>query len=79
MYLARLTRPDVLLATSYLATKAQQATEGDHRATLRIVSYLNEAINHGIEIYCTELKFHLHCDASWASHYDGSSVTRAGY
>jgi len=44
MYLARLTRPDVLLATSYLATKAQKPTEGDHRAALRIVSYLNETI-----------------------------------
>jgi len=75
MYLARLSRPDVLLATAYLATKAQHPTEGDHRAALRIVSYLNQTINHGIKIKCTELKFHLHCDASWASHHDGSSHT----
>jgi hypothetical protein len=73
MYLARLTRPDVLLAKSYLTTKAQQPTEGDHGPALRIVSYLNETIDHGIKIHCTELKFHLHCDASWASHHDGSS------
>ena len=64
MYLARLSRPDVLLATAYLATKAQHPTEGDHRAALRIVSYLNQTINHGIKIKCTELKFHLHCDAA---------------
>jgi len=71
MYLARLTRPD----TSYLATKAQQPTEGDHRSALRIVSYLNETIGHGIKIHCTELKFQLHCDSSWASHHVGSSHT----
>jgi hypothetical protein len=75
MYLARLSRPDVLLATAFLATKAQNPTEGHHRAALRIISYLKATINHGIKINCQELRFHLHCDASWASHHDGSSHT----
>ena len=75
MYLARLSRPDVLLATAFLATKAQNPTEGHHRAALRIISYLKATITHGIKINCQELRFHLHCDASWASHHDGSSHT----
>ena len=73
MYLARLSRPDLLLATAYLATKAQHPKEGDYKAALRIVSYIKNTINHGIKINCTELQFHLHCDASWSSHHDGSS------
>ena len=75
MYIARLSRPDLLLATAYLATKAQHPKEGDHKAALRIISYMKATINHGIKISCQELKFHLHCDASWASHHDGSSHT----
>ena len=75
MYIAGLSRPDLLLATAYLATKAQHPKEGDHKAALRIISYIKATINHGIKISCQELKFHLHCDASWASHHDGSSHT----
>ena len=76
MYIARLSRPDLLLATAYLATKAQHPKEGDHKAALRIISYMKATINHGIQISCQELKFHLHCDASWSSHHDGSSHAR---
>ena len=39
MYVARLTRPDVLLAITYLPTKAQHPKEGDYNAALRIISY----------------------------------------
>ena len=74
MYLAHLSRPDLLLATANLATQAQHPKEGDHKAALRIISYIKSTINHGIKIDCKQLKFHLHCDASWASHH-GSSHT----
>ena len=46
MYVARLTRPDVLLATAYLATKAQHPKEGDYKAALRIISYLHGTISY---------------------------------
>ena len=65
MYLEKLTRPDVLLATAYLATKAQHPKEGDYKAALRIISYLKGTTIYGIVVNCRELKFHLHCDASW--------------
>ena len=41
MYVARLTRLDILLATAYLATKAQHRKEGDHKVALCIIFYLN--------------------------------------
>ena len=64
-----------LLATAYLATKSQHSKEGDHKAVLRIIAYIKITINHGIKINCKKLRLHLHCDASWASHHDGSSHT----
>jgi len=36
---------------------------------------LKATSNYGITIKCTEIKLHLHCDASWASHHDGNSHT----
>jgi hypothetical protein len=75
MYIARLTRPDILLTISYLATKSQQPTDIDHKNALRVLSYLKETSNYGIKINCQEMRLHLHCDASWASHRDGNSHT----
>ena len=40
IYVAGLNRSDVLLATAYLATKAQHPKEDDYKAVLRIISYL---------------------------------------
>ena len=73
MYIARLSRLDLLLATAYQATKAQHPK--DHKAALRIISFMKATINHWIKIVCKELKFHFHCDASWAFHHDASSHT----
>ena len=55
MYVARLTRPDVLLATAYLATKAQHPKEGDYKVALRIISYLHCTTSYGIVVNCREL------------------------
>ena len=63
MFVARLSRPDVLLATSYLATKAQHPKEGDYKVALCITSYLQGTPSHDIVVNCRDLKFRLHCDA----------------
>ena len=55
MYLARLTRPDVLLATAHLDTKAQHPKEGDYKAALRIISYLHGTTSYDIIVNCREL------------------------
>jgi len=75
MYVARLTRPDILLSISFLATKSQQPTDADYNNALRVLAYLKSTSNYGIIIKCQELKLHIHCDASWASHHDGNSHT----
>jgi len=45
MKVIRLTRPDVLLATAYHATKAQHSKEGDYNAALCIISYLQVMVS----------------------------------
>ena len=73
MYVARLTRPDVLPAISFLASKSQQPTDADYNNALRVLANLKSTLNYGMVIQYTELKIHLHCDASqWASHHDGN-------
>ena len=55
MYIARLSRSDLQLATAYLATKAQHPKEGDHKVALRIISYMKATINHEIKIASQKL------------------------
>jgi hypothetical protein len=40
MYLARFTRPDVLMPVTYLATKSANPTQGDYNKGMKILSYL---------------------------------------
>ena len=53
--IARLLRPDLLLATAYLATKPQHPKEGDHKTALRIISYMKATINHSMSRIKTTL------------------------
>jgi hypothetical protein len=75
MYLARLTRPDILLAVTYLATRSHQANDVDVRHVYRIISYLEATQNDGVTIHCTDLQIHVLCDASFAVHADGRGHT----
>jgi hypothetical protein len=75
MYLARLTRPDILFSVSYLATKSQNPTSQDWKDAIRIVKYLNGTQSHGIHINCSNLDIFAHCDASYGTHHDGKGHT----
>jgi hypothetical protein len=75
MYIARLTRPDILLPVSYLATRAHIATNEDWEKLLKVLRYLRDFSNDGITIKCEELQLYAHCDASYAVHQDGRSQT----
>jgi len=75
MFLARMTRPDILLTVSYLATKTSNPTQVDLNRLYRIISYLINTKNYGLHINCTSLELHAHCDASYGSHIDGHSHT----
>jgi len=75
MYLARLTRADILLPVTYLATRSHIATSSDFDKLSRVLWYLNGTRNKIIEIKCDKLKLIAYCDASYGSHSDGKSHT----
>jgi hypothetical protein len=75
MYLARLTRPDVLLPVTFLATRSNKATRKDMRSVQQVINYLVNTIDVGINICCTELQFFIMADASYGIHEDGKGHT----
>jgi len=79
MYLARLTRPDILLAVTFLASRAHVATSQDLSKLGRILRYLKGTRDTPLVIRCNEMNFRLccHVDASFGCHPDGKS--HSGY
>jgi hypothetical protein len=55
MYLARLTRPDILLATTFLASRSHCPTIEDWKRRDRIMKYLSSSRNYGVKINCRDL------------------------
>jgi hypothetical protein len=75
MYLARLTRPDILLPVTFLATRSTAPNANDLHEAHRICYYLAGTKNVGITIHCTSMQVYCLCDASYAVHGDGKSHT----
>jgi hypothetical protein len=75
MYLARLTRPDILLSVVYLATRSHCCTKADMREGIRVCRYLRGTMDLGVNIHCTGLQLNCLCDASHNVHVDGKSHT----
>lgn len=77
MYLARLTRPDILLPVTFLATRSHIATKTDAYHVARILNYLQHNVQkvNTITIKCTGLTLFCDCDASYGIHSDGKSQT----
>jgi hypothetical protein len=71
MFLARLTRPDILMPVSYLATRTSVATEQDYRKLLRIARYLSGTPNVGLLFKDSDLIARLFADASHGIYPDG--------
>jgi hypothetical protein len=71
MYLARFTRPDILMPVTYLATKSSKPTQNDHSKLLRIVRYLAGTSTIGIVFTPSNMEPYFYSDASHAIHYDG--------
>jgi hypothetical protein len=68
MYLATKTRPDLLFATSYLASKSACPTIKDEEAVRRIYSYLEGTRNLGIVINPNDMQLSSSVDASKGIH-----------
>jgi hypothetical protein len=75
MYLARLTRPDILMPVTYLASRSHVATQEEWKAGVRIVRYLKGTLTLGVIINCTSLDLHLVCDAAYGYHSDNKGHT----
>ena len=75
MYLAKRTRPDILLACSHLATRSLEANSHDDCKLRRIVGYL--ASTKALHIVLSPKKLELQCwaDASYGVHPDGKGHT----
>jgi hypothetical protein len=75
MYIARLTRPDILMSVTYLATRSHCATEKDWKYCMRVVKYLKDNEDIGLILHCTNLQICIWADASYAVHPDGKGHT----
>jgi hypothetical protein len=75
MYVARLSRPDILLSVTYLATRSHKANQNDWMEAKRVLRYLRDTVDLGLVIRCTSLQLVLVCDASFGVHMDGKSHT----
>jgi hypothetical protein len=72
MYLARLTRADILFPTVYLATKSQSPTKSDYIKLCRVLKYVKKRANHGVTFFKDRgIEATLYTDASHGIHHDG--------
>ena len=75
MYLAKRTRPDILLACSHLATRANIADTHDMSKLRRIVAYIESTKTLQITLRPEKLELECWADASYGIHSDGKGHT----
>ena len=71
MYLARISRPDVLFPTTYLATKSAKPTNNHLSYVKRILRYLKGTMDFALSFTGTAVDFTVYADASHAIYDDG--------
>jgi hypothetical protein len=69
MYLARFTRPDILMPITYLATRSAKPTTEDFSKLMRVVRYGTQNI--GLVFTATDMQPRIYADASHCLHTDG--------
>lgn len=76
MFLARMTRPDILLPVTYLATKSSSPTEVHLRKAFRILKYIHGTKTLGLVFQGgTNVGLKVYADASHLTHNDGKGHT----
>jgi histone deacetylase 1/2 len=77
LYLSKRTRPDILVAVSFLTSRVQVATEQDGAKLTRVLRYLSGTQNLGIVLEADDqlLKLYCYIDASFGVHADAKSHT----
>jgi hypothetical protein len=76
LYLAKRTRPDILLAVSFLCSRVQAPTEEDVKKMMRVLRYINGTHQLGLRlIYDRTATVQAYIDASYGTHSDYRSHT----
>jgi hypothetical protein len=72
MFLARFTRPDILMPVTVLATRSANPTQSDMAKVMRVVYYLAGTVGRGYRYrHNVELLFTSYADAAHCIHLDG--------
>ena len=77
MYLARISRPDILFPTTYLATKSAAPTNDNMVAGKRILRYLKGTIDLALQFMGTKIDLVVYADASHGIYADGKGQCAA--
>ena len=75
LYIANRTRPDIMLAISYLTTRVRNPTQDDFVKLNRVLKYLNGSRDHVMYFRGAEDMIECYVDAAFAQHQDGKSHT----
>jgi len=76
LYLSKRTRPDILVATTFLTTRVSEPTEEDIKKLRRVLKYLNGTQDLKLNFAKGDnLSLVAYIDASYAIHYDCKSHT----
>ena len=72
MFIARMTRADILLAVTVASTRSSMPTKADMKNLLRVLAYLAHMPNYGIRyVGGRGMAFRSYVDSSHALHKDG--------
>jgi hypothetical protein len=78
LYLGKRTRPDILVAVSFLCTRVTVATDRDDDKLSRVLKYLARTVDQQLKLWSDEHDFpcvYAYVDASYGVHEDGKSHT----
>jgi histone deacetylase 1/2 len=76
LYLSKRTRPDILLAVSFLTTRVQKPDIDDYHKHSRVLKYINGSKDLGVILRAeSPLKLHAYIDASYGVHQDGKGYS----
>lgn len=77
LYLGKRARPEILTATSFLATRAAKADQDDLGKLRRVLRYIRDSPNRGIRLSPGAHGIHVraYVDAAYGVHMDGKSHT----
>jgi hypothetical protein len=82
MYLARFTRPDILMPVTYLATRSAKPNVEDFSKLMRIVRYIAGTSHIGLQFTASDMQPRIYADGSHGLHTDcrgqGSIVITLG-